>query len=209
MKYKKPQPIDTDHSCAYGCGNQAKFINVSGKLMCEDSPNKCVINRSKNSKGVKKSYDSGERTHRGFTDEDRANAKISNITNRIDKLFDSNVYVPTKVLRNTLFNTLKIEKKCQCCGLSEWLGEIIPVEIDHIDGNNRNNNLDNLRVLCHNCHALTPTYRGRNINSGKKKVEDDTIVKLYEETGNIRQTLIKAGLAPKGGNYARVKKLIN
>jgi len=38
----------------------------------------------------------------------------------------------------------------------------IPLELDHIDGNHQNNALDNLRLLCPNCHSLTPTFRGKN-----------------------------------------------
>lgn len=49
--------------------------------------------------------------------------------------------------------------KCWDCGLSEWTGKPIPLELDHIDGNNSNNDESNLRVLCCNCHALTPTFR--------------------------------------------------
>ena len=52
--------------------------------------------------------------------------------------------------------------KCLKCQNTSWLGEPIPLELDHIDGNNRNNLLTNLRLLCPNCHAQTPTYRGRN-----------------------------------------------
>lgn len=49
--------------------------------------------------------------------------------------------------------------KCSICNLSEWLGSDISLELDHIDGDNRNNSVDNVRVLCPNCHSQTPTYR--------------------------------------------------
>lgn len=45
------------------------------------------------------------------------------------------------------------------CGINEWQGEKLSLELDHIDGNNQNNSRDNLRVLCPNCHSLTPTFR--------------------------------------------------
>lgn len=50
---------------------------------------------------------------------------------------------------------------CERCLLSEWLGNPIPIEIEHIDGDRTNNNEQNLKILCCNCHALTPTWRGR------------------------------------------------
>lgn len=55
------------------------------------------------------------------------------------------------------------EHRCEHCGLSEWQDDPIPLEIDHINGRRDDNRLENIRLLCPNCHALTPTYRGRNI----------------------------------------------
>lgn len=51
--------------------------------------------------------------------------------------------------------------QCQNCGLTNWLDKPIPLELEHIDGNNRNNDRSNLTLLCCNCHALTPTWRNR------------------------------------------------
>jgi hypothetical protein len=52
--------------------------------------------------------------------------------------------------------------RCWQCNLTDWQGQPVPLEMDHIDGDNQNNSLDNLRILCCNCHALTPTYKGRS-----------------------------------------------
>jgi hypothetical protein len=51
---------------------------------------------------------------------------------------------------------------CEQCGLSQWLGKSIPLELHHKDGDRTNNLLRNLELLCPNCHALTDNYRGKN-----------------------------------------------
>ena len=54
------------------------------------------------------------------------------------------------------------QHKCECCGITEWRGEPTPIELDHINGIHTDNRLENLRLLCPNCHAQTDTYRGKN-----------------------------------------------
>lgn len=56
---------------------------------------------------------------------------------------------------------IKLEK-CEECKKSKWLGVKIPLELHHKDGNRFNNKLDNLQILCCNCHALTKNYGVRN-----------------------------------------------
>lgn len=63
--------------------------------------------------------------------------------------------------------------RCERCDLTEWNGRPIPLELDHIDGDRTHNQLENLRLLCPNCHALTPTYRGRNIGAYGSLASDD------------------------------------
>lgn len=101
--------------------------------------------------------------------------------------------------------------KCECCHKETWLDRPIPLEVHHIDGDNLNNELSNLQLLCPNCHALTDNYRGKNINNTKSKTEvvpDEDFVKALCESPNIRQALLKLGLSPKGGNYKRANELI-
>ncbi len=59
------------------------------------------------------------------------------------------------------------ERKCQVCGISEWNGKSIVLEIDHIDGNYENNKPENLRFICPNCHSQTDTYKARNMGKGR------------------------------------------
>lgn len=68
----------------------------------------------------------------------------------------------THKLRLRLLEEKVFEHKCHNCGLKEWLEKPIPLELNHINGINSDNSLSNLELLCPNCHALTPTYRGRN-----------------------------------------------
>lgn len=56
------------------------------------------------------------------------------------------------------------ENRCECCGLSEWMGKPIPLELHHKDGNHWNNDLENLQILCANCHMQAHDY-----NNNKKK----------------------------------------
>jgi hypothetical protein len=52
--------------------------------------------------------------------------------------------------------------ECEKCNLKEWQNKPIPLEVHHKDGDRYNNTLENLQLLCPNCHALTDNYRGKN-----------------------------------------------
>jgi hypothetical protein len=67
-------------------------------------------------------------------------------------------------IKQRLLVSGKLEKKCYNCENTKWLSEEIPLELEHKNGDNKDNRIENLTLLCPNCHALTPTYRGRNKN---------------------------------------------
>jgi predicted nucleic acid-binding Zn ribbon protein len=79
---------------------------------------------------------------------------------------------------NGNLNLLKHAKKvlielrgyeCESCHNTQWLGQPVPLELEHVDGNHENNLLKNLKLLCPNCHALTPTYKSKNKGHGRAK----------------------------------------
>lgn len=58
--------------------------------------------------------------------------------------------------------------RCEICGNIEWMGQPIPIELDHVDGDSDNNAITNLRLICLNCHGQTQTYRNKNAKNRKK-----------------------------------------
>lgn len=98
------------------------------------------------------------------------------------------------------------DRKCECCGLTEWNNKPIPLQIHHIDGDNLNNELDNLQLLCPNCHAQTDNYCGKN--KEKKNISDEEFVNALCDSDNIHQALIKLDNV-QGRLYERAYRLID
>lgn len=96
---------------------------------------------------------------------------------------------------------------CNRCRLSEWLGKPLVLELEHKDGDSQNDERENLECLCPNCHSLTATWRGRNVPL-RKKISDEEMIAVLTKTGSMHKTLLHFGMAPKGGNYKRTKRLV-
>lgn len=64
---------------------------------------------------------------------------------------------------------LENEYKCFQCGINQYNNKKLTLELDHIDGDGTNDNKNNVRLLCPNCHGLTPTFKGKNIGNGKRE----------------------------------------
>ena len=97
--------------------------------------------------------------------------------------------------------------KCEKCGNTEWLNQPIVLEVHHKDGDHLNNVLENLELLCPNCHSLTENWRGKNIGV-KEVIDDETFVQALRNNKSVRQALIQLGLTAAGGNYTRAYELI-
>jgi hypothetical protein len=84
------------------------------------------------------------------------------------------------LVKNSSFQSYKLKKRlfeeglkqkfCEECGwCSRTEDGYLPLELDHINGDRHDNRLNNLRILCPNCHSLKPTHRGRNQRKSKNK----------------------------------------
>tara|TARA_Y100000310_G_scaffold114205_1_gene112718 strand:- start:13266 stop:13643 length:378 start_codon:yes stop_codon:yes gene_type:complete len=80
-------------------------------------------------------------------------------TRDMAEYLDNKVPMQSDKLKVRLLNEGYLEPKCAICERNFWIGETIPLQLDHINGNNDDNSLENLRLLCPNCHAQTPQYR--------------------------------------------------
>lgn len=75
---------------------------------------------------------------------------------------ESGSVLTTPKIKKKLFEDGLKERKCEKCFLKEWNEAEIPLELHHIDGDTQNSSLNNLMILCPNCHAQTDNYKSKN-----------------------------------------------
>lgn len=109
-------------------------------------------------------------------------------------------------MKQLLFRDNLIENVCSECGLSgEWNGKPISLHLDHIDGNSSNNSLDNLRLLCPNCHSQTETYCGKN-KSGRNLTDEDYL-EVIPKHSSVASCMKALGKRPQKHHYKKIEKL--
>ena len=96
--------------------------------------------------------------------------------------------------------------KCENCGCSKWCDELIPLQVHHIDGDRSNNSLENLKLLCPNCHALTENYCRKDLK--RETIDEARFVNALQNASSIHRALKDLGINPTGGNYERARRLI-
>ena len=74
----------------------------------------------------------------------------------------NSTYTSTVGLKQKLVKTGILEYECSICHLVEWCGKPLSLQLDHINGIHNDHRLENLRILCPNCHSQTPTFAGKN-----------------------------------------------
>ena len=103
-------------------------------------------------------------------------------------------YTNTTALKNRLIKAGLKSDCCEICGFSD------KIELHHINGNPRDHRLENLQILCPNCHAFTDNYRGKNIGMSAQEETLDVEPCKFEEpllgnaNGNLEPSLNKEGV---------------
>lgn len=115
--------------------------------------------------------------------------KLNNV--KKEDILKENCKHQRTVLRRYVIKNNLIPYKCAICGCTEWQGKTLSLELDHINGINNDNRLENLRFLCPNCHSQTSTYGSRNqqLNSSEYDISDDLrkmVEEKYDEVKSVK-----------------------
>ena len=189
---------NNEHDGSFGSGKYCSRACANSRVRTEET-------KKKISEGVKASEQFVKGSKQRYVDYKELGNKLKEVANTkiLKAEYDSLSY---ERLKKRI--VLEQVQKCNHCGIYEWNGKPIVLELEHKDGNHSNNERENLEAICPNCHSQTNTWRGRNKTNKRLKISDDEIVKAYIKTNSIRQTLLEVGLAAKGGNYKRVHGIV-
>lgn len=81
----------------------------------------------------------------------------------IDVLVENSLYKNIQCLKQRLIKEDLLKYECSCCGITDWRGEPISLQLHHKNGVNTDHRLNNLCLLCPNCHSQTTTFAGKNL----------------------------------------------
>lgn len=117
-----------------------------------------------------------------------------------DILVENSTYTSSSGLKKRLIKEGLKKDECERCKISIWEGEKLALELEHVNGLNMDNRLENLKILCPNCHSLTATYRGRSKIKSQKAEQRQ---KVYLEQCNKNQQVKK--VLPTCSNCGNLK----
>lgn len=163
----KCQNCNIEHEGTYGsgrfCSNKCarSFSTKSKRLQINEKVSKKLIGREKTEGEIKSLKEAWiKRRLEGKTNEKR--------------LCDEDFFVlgsknNNQKIKERLFESKIKDYCCEICKISEYNGNHITLQLHHINGNNKDNRIENLQILCPNCHSQTENYAGKNLGWGQKK----------------------------------------
>ena len=173
FSYKKRHNKFCNSSCAASFNNKQRSADVKNK----------ISKTLKDKNNLRKSYNSSNlifSTNYSFCLNCNSKIKVGGkfcnskcqgefkIKQKFIKIEESSCFPANKNTNDTDLRNVrkyliaKYGHKCSICGLSEWMGQQIPLVADHIDGDTTNHKVENFRMVCENCNAQLPTYKSKN-----------------------------------------------
>ena len=142
---------------------QKGFANYCSSK-CKNSRELSAIHKSKISESIKKRWKDGFFDSIDFGAINRGEEKINKNketwTKKYSDMLSNGEPIHYQTIRRLLFKQRGYF--CEICAVSEWVEKKITLEIHHIDGDSKNNDVKNLQILCPNCHSQTDNFRSKN-----------------------------------------------
>ena len=135
------------------------YAEVARKLgMCSKGGNYNTLRRHIEKLGLDTSHFLG----RGWSKNKKVQPKVP-----IELYLNNSKPITSWKLKNKLIRDNIKRNECEICGISEWNGKPISCQLHHKNGNNKDNRLENLQILCPNCHSQTDSYAGKALRENK------------------------------------------
>lgn len=126
-----------------------------------------------------------------------------------EMLFKENCKHNRNCLRRFIIKNNLLPYRCAICGALEWNGKTLSLELDHINGINNDNRLENLRFLCPNCHSQTTTYGSRNQQKNESEYEITEDLRHLVESTYEKEKSVKRVSTILGIRRSVVTKIVN
>lgn len=130
------------------------FAELARKLGLSDKGGNCRVT-------LKKKLDYFQIDYSHFTGQawnQKSHPHYGNTGNKIEDVLVKNSKQSSHNIRERLFNLGLKENKCECCGISTWNNKPITIQLHHINGDRTDNRIENLQMLCPNCHSQTDSF---------------------------------------------------
>jgi 5-methylcytosine-specific restriction endonuclease McrA len=172
--------------CDYGCGQDGPYIMTTRKYCCSPRYSSCPAVRRRNSDGIAAAHKDGRLSANTLSNKGWKKGLL---------IENGNTFVYNGKGNHKGILISERGHQCQSCKNTEWLEKPITLELEHADGDRKNNIRENLLLLCPNCHSQTPTWkRGQTKKTGLQKHSDDYIAEVISKSENINQVLEKLDL---------------